>query len=591
MMLLGTRLRRAAKLTKDAMISAPGLAALLQTVLSEWDVERALQRVCSTALAVTKSRNGLVALLDDEDGVVAIRHGVGHDWSPAHNQERLQLGVGARTGIVGYVAATGNSVVSGEVRKDDRYVPLFESTRSEIAVPIRDEEGRVRGVLNVESNRSNHYNQDHIRLCEMLADLCSLIINRDERLQHEQALSDIARALGTELREERLVERVLEVTGRVLHTPACSIFLREDDGARLVLRGSTGVLRLSAQEVAYYEDQGLTGWVAHSGQSVLLAEPQKDPRWRGLHLELPADQIESFVAAPIRWKGRSIGVIRALRQKSENPYFHNVFRQADLKLLEAIAQQVAVGLHNIRTMERRVNTERMAAWGEMSARSSHMIGNRVFAIKGHVNDLEYWLSQPKLDRDELMQVFGRLDSGVRRIDEILQDFRDFVTAVRVEPVPVDLNDLVTTSARDAFPTHANATLRFDLEPNLPPALADPNRFTRAMAELVENALHHTSQGTVTVRTGQMDGDLAAERGCNPGRAYLWVEVEDDGPGVPAELKESIFEPFFTSRVQGMGLGLPIVKGVLEAHGGTVLEEGLPGQGARFVMLLPSAKRP
>jgi signal transduction histidine kinase len=73
--------------------------------------------------------------------------------------------------------------------------------------------------------------------------------------------------------------------------------------------------------------------------------------------------------------------------------------------------------------------------------------------------------------------------------------------------------------------------------------------------------------------------------------FAEIEIEDSGPGVEDEAKATIFQPFFSKRVKGMGLGLSIVKGIVDAHGGEVFESGRLGHGARFVILLPLEDRP
>jgi len=73
--------------------------------------------------------------------------------------------------------------------------------------------------------------------------------------------------------------------------------------------------------------------------------------------------------------------------------------------------------------------------------------------------------------------------------------------------------------------------------------------------------------------------------------FAEITIEDTGPGVEDEAKATIFQPFFSKRVKGMGLGLSIVKGIVDAHGGEVFEAGRLGHGARFVILLPVADRP
>ena len=95
---------------------------------------------------------------------------------------------------------------------------------------------------------------------------------------------------------------------------------------------------------------------------------------------------------------------------------------------------------------------------------------------------------------------------------------------------------------------------------------------------------------MTIRSS-MANPLVAQRlaGLTRSRNYLCVEFSDTGPGVPFDAKERIFTPFYTSRAKGMGLGLSIVKGILEAHHGNIIEIGVEGKGAKFLVFLPTTR--
>ena len=102
---------------------------------------------------------------------------------------------------------------------------------------------------------------------------------------------------------------------------------------------------------------------------------------------------------------------------------------------------------------------------------------------------------------------------------------------------------------------------------------DPRRLRRGISELVENALLHMEKGTLTIETSSS-------------AAGVRIEVRDEGVGIPIQDKSTVFMPFYTTRVKGMGLGLSIVKGIVEAHGGEIVEQGISGQGAHFSIFLP-----
>lgn len=565
------------------------LARLTMDVADASDTGVALDTLAEGALRLTKSRHACIATLNDESGMLEIGHGAGDRFLKADFGAPFQVAVADNEGIVSYVAATGKPFHSGDVRKGTRYRNLFDSTLSEIAVPVRDRYGRVRAVLNVESDEVNAYGPEMLETCQALAGLVAMILERVERAVHEQALIEIGGVLNKSLTEEALVDQVTHVASEVLRFQAASVFIRDPITDRFILRGSTSRLR-SAVDIAYYErGEGCTGWVVANGQPVLLQDPQNDPRWRGRLLEFPGDQIASFLCVPIMVKGKAEGAIRVLRRHSENQYIDNRFTEDDLRLMEAIAEQVASGLENVRNVDRMLRSERMVAWGELSAKSSHMIGNRVFALRGDVNELGHLLDTPDLDVKTLRDLQKSLAGNVQRIDEILSDFRDFVSATQIQRAPADINSLVEQTVRETFPRRSDVGLEVDLADGLPMVDVDSLKLRRAIGELIENSLHHLEAAKaprkLKVSTRRSNGS-----GSKQAKA-IEIEIADNGSGVAPELKPRIFQPFFSSRVKGMGLGLSIVKGIVDAHGGEVTELGEPGHGARFVICLPALDRP
>ena len=508
----------------------------------------------------------MLARLNVERGFLetAFRAGVAPDDAPPRPQTPVQEGA---TNVLGAVAT------SGQTRSDaDAFRPMFPSTRSEFGVPVRDRHNRLRAVLHAESDQPDAFGPADFEMAEALAALAGTVLARESAARREEALSQIASALDAVRSEEALIERVIGVAEEVLAFQACSIFILDERTDRFVLRGTTSVLRPSIGLLTYGRSEGFTGWVCDQGKPILLDEPQGDARWRGKFVEIPSGEIASFLAVPIVKRGRSWGAIRVLRRKTENPYLDNRFTTDDLRLMQAVADQFATGLENLRLYESTLRSERMVAWGELSAKSSHMIGNRVFALKGDVNELGHLLGEDSLSTDLLKGLHKDLRSNLVRIEEILQDFRDFVTATQLDRQPGDLNALVRETVEEVFPKRTAVTLDLRLG-EMPPLRFDGKKLRRAVSELVENAFHYMEAGTLHVVTGT-SGDQA------------WIEIQDSGPGVPEEEKGRIFQPFFTGRVKGMGLGLSIVKGIVDAHGGEVRETGAPGEGARFVILLP-----
>jgi len=571
------------------MPSVAALVSLLSRVAVEQDCDKALQEIALSALEATNSRNVIIAQMNDAEGCLELRHGAGPEWEKHVRGEELQLELNeAEGGIVAYVAATGSSLMTGNVAEEPRYINLFETTRSEIAVPIRGPYGRIRAVLNLESDQLDAFDENARQLAEAYALIAGMILERQESQAREEALVQVGSALDTTLTEDALIDQVMRVAGEVLRFQASSIFLHEPATDTFVLRGSIGRLRERVGEISYARGEGCTGWVCDKGQPMRLDHPQKDPRWRGRFVEFPQEEIAHFLAVPIVSRGRSIGAIRVIRQETDNPYLDNRFTDSDQRVLQAIADQMATGLENIRNVEKMLRSERMVAWGELSAKSSHMIGNRVFALKGDVNELEHLLAAAQLDRAELRAIQKSLETNVMRVEEILQDFRDFLTATQLVPERANLNKLVEETVREVFPRRSPVELQLELGADVPEVVYDPKKLRRALSELIENSLNYIQEGRLKVATGEASIENLSRLKGWAGKPFVQIEVEDTGPGVREEQKGVIFQPFYSSRVKGMGLGLSIVKGIVDAHGGHVFEAGQEGKGAKFVILLPAA---
>ncbi len=545
----------------------------------------ALQAIVDDVLLATASRHAIIAMFNEDEGCLEVTHVAGQRGSHALGQ---RLAIDDSFGIVSYVAATGKTFVTGDVTLEPKYRKLFENTVSEAAAPIRDRFGRIVGVINVESDQRDAFGDIERETCRTFAKFAAVVLELESRQSRENALIKVGQALASALTEESLISMVVYVASEMLHFQAASIFVKDSASHQFVLRGSTSRLKSKVGEIQYAKGEGCTGWVCEHGEPIMLQNPQKDSRWRGLYLEFPGDEIAAFLCVPILINGKSEGAIRILRRKADNRFLENRFTEDDLALMEAIAGQVASGLQNIRSVERMLKSERMVAWGELSAKSSHMIGNRVFALKGDVNELRYQLKNHPNSSQTLMEIAKSLDVNVSRIEEILQDFRDFLSATQLNLSWVNLNDIVRETATEVFPRRSKVKLNLTLEESLPMLPLDDKRLRRAISELIENSLPYAgaseSNKVLNIST------RLAKTGPND-KNWAEIEVSDRGPGIAQEDKTRIFEPFYTGRVKGMGLGLSIVKGIVEAHGGTIAEDGEPGIGATFVIRLPIAERP
>jgi signal transduction histidine kinase len=592
-----------------------------------------LKATLEEAMHRVGGRRAFLFLVDTLTGELALRFTAGEGWTEETRGLRVDVTSGDgsgekgqwRQGITRHVVVNGRPYWTGDVASDPYYLGFFEDVCSEIAVPIKGLESGTIGVINVESTQRDAFDEsDAVRLNE-LARRVAIIVAMAEHQLREEALIAIGKDMSTAVDLDALMRHVVEQATKILRADDCSLFLMDetaketDENALLQLVANHGP-QVGATEkgerlaVRYRLGEGLTGWVAKTGKVVRVGDPRTDARWKGLFMEAPAGEIAAVIAVPV-WNGRGKpGVLRVIRRRKGSLYFlPQEFSSADEEVLVTLAGQLAVSIDRTRLLRRLLHSERMAAWGEMSARSAHMIGNTVFGIKGHLNELTYLFNEGGVwDGDaeegtvaatrlgEARELTQALTGGIYRLEEILGEYRDFVLATQLHLAPHDINQILRNMTSESFPRSSNIDLVLNLAPSLPLVEADEAKLKRAFSELLENSIDFQPEGgQITVRSSLTDEESARRisRTRWDGPA-IQIEFIDRGPGLSEQDRERVFSPFYTRKAKGMGLGLSIVKGIIEAHRGFINEVGHLDKsaleqsedethGAHFVILLPA----
>lgn len=224
-----------------------------------------------------------------------------------------------------------------------------------------------------------------------------------------------------------------------------------------------------------------------------------------------------------------------------------------------------------RELERR---SRLAALGQMAAGMAHEIRNPLGGIALYAGLLVKQLA----DRPPTQAVAAKIADGVQRLDTIVSDILAFAGEIQPQKRPVDLAAVIREACGLAQGRLEKASARLTCELADDVRLsADPGLLVRALANLLFNACDAAAEGEVRLVGRQENGQAV-------------IEVADSGPGVPAEVMDRIFNPFFTTKDTGTGLGLAIVHRIVESHGGQIGVENAATPaglgGARFVIRLP-----
>ena len=227
-----------------------------------------------------------------------------------------------------------------------------------------------------------------------------------------------------------------------------------------------------------------------------------------------------------------------------------------------VAEQLAKTnreLEQVQAQARR--SERLAALGQLSAGLAHEIRNPLGIIKGSAEMLIQRLATAEPLAAELA---GYISSEVNRLSALVSRFLDFARPLHVETAPCSVPEVVDRALRAVVANWNGAPIEVErrYEDDLPPAALDENLGEQVFVNLIQNAYDAMAETGGRLRISIGAGKRGERRG-------IEVQVLDSGPGIPAELREQIFNPFFTTKKTGVGLGLSIVSKIVDEHHGSI----------------------
>ena len=228
---------------------------------------------------------------------------------------------------------------------------------------------------------------------------------------------------------------------------------------------------------------------------------------------------------------------------------------------------------------RLIAAQRSAAWGEVARRLAHEIKNPLTPIQLSAERLQFKLAD-KLsngDADMLARGTQTIINQVQAMKRMVDDFRDYARMPAPEVAELDLNELIGEVL--GLYESSSAAIEAGLAPDLPPILGDATQLRQIIHNLLRNAedaLEGRDDARIKIRTEALGRQAS-------------LTIADNGPGFPVELLPRIFEPYVTTKARGTGLGLPIVKKIVEEHLGTIEISNAPEGGARIDIRLPLVK--
>jgi PAS domain S-box-containing protein len=221
--------------------------------------------------------------------------------------------------------------------------------------------------------------------------------------------------------------------------------------------------------------------------------------------------------------------------------------------------------------EKLVRQEKLAVLGQVAGNVSHELRNPL----GVISNAIYFLKLVQPDADEKIKKYhGMIERETHNTEKIINDLLDFARLKSVEQEPVSVPELVQR-VLSRFPAPESVTVTLKLPPNLPMVFADPRQMEQVLGNLIVNAWQAMPNGGKLTITAHRQKEMVA------------IAVKDSGGGVPPENMQKLFEPLFTTKSKGIGLGLPISQKLAEANGGRIEVQSEPGKGSTFTVYLPA----
>ncbi|MDT5270156.1 MAG: hypothetical protein QOH49_2342 [Acidobacteriota bacterium] len=498
---------------------------------------------------------------------------------------------------------TGEAFVSNEPTADERLNRVFAErwgVRSVLSVPLKIKRELI-GFIYV-ANRAGGFSERELRLLEIVASQAAetvvnarLFATIQAQAEREAVVNRLLLSLqhGTEPHDK--VQEVIERVGEALDLDRCVAVLFADD------EHDDFYGEWCAEGVAPVTDwpevrsrSPIPYTLRTTRRPLIVPDVLSHSLTAGAERVIERTRLKSLVVVPVMHQGRVIGSIsghqtRSLRDWSED----------DVDLLVAVATHVGATLENARLIGELQEASRLK--DQFLATLSHELRTPLTAINGWVEMLS--------EREERAREGGDLSDGIRAISasatsltQLINDLLDLSRiqrgVLRLHRDLLDVNELVRTAERTVRQS-VNARkleLRLELAERLPPTIADAQRVQQILWNLLSNSIKFTPKGgRVCVRTRLCDGSSEGEDGAGRQLRWIEVEVEDTGEGIPADFMPHIWERFrqadatATRRHGGLGIGLSLVKELVEAHGGQIEAESRESHGSRFTVRLPVIK--
>ena len=489
---------------------------------------------------------------------------------------------------------TRQAVIVEDSRADRRVSPHLVDRfghRAMLAVPLLSEGKPVGAMVLGETRGPRRFSRWEVERALALANQLASAIDKarlydEQRLRVRQLrlLLENSQVITGSLELEQILAASAQGLVRMIDATDAFIWFLEDTELRGVVCSSKEFQEHFSQLRLSLSQGSAVGLAIQNRSPVRLEDAESS-----LEIQESIDSMygqKSVLALPLMLREVPIGAISVGDRRRTRR-----FTDDEVERTLLMSRQVAVAIDNARlfqdlkrsytelsrAQQELVKRERLAALGELSAVVAHEVRNPLGVIFNSLASLRRLGPQDE-DARMLLSIVGE---EAERLNRMVSDLLDFARPHVPQLQPESLGEILKGAAEAAGRAMPGAHVRIavDVAQELPPVPVDAEMIRQAVVNLVMNAVQAMPRGgEVTVR---------ARSEARGSARYARVEVQDNGPGIPPEHADLVFQPFFTTKAAGTGLGLAVVKRIADAHRAELAVRSTPGAGSTFILWLPT----